>query len=858
VAAAGRGLPLDPAGASAPVEAAAPRVQVAVPVPSLGLLTYEVPPALDLPAIGARVLVPVGPRTLTGCVVAIEPAGEAPASGPIKPLLDVLDDEPFVPPHVVELALWTAAYYVAGPGETMAAAMPPRASLESERTVQLTDAGLAAAAAGTAAGLAGRLLQTLAPGRPTSLARLSARLAREAGGRARASAPPVRAMVHALERRGLVTVTQPVIGRADAHRTVRVATLTAHGLAAAAGPGEPGVRMGTRQREALDALRGAPDGLPLPELAGRGVPAETIDRLAARGFLTVRRDRIERDPFTSAALGAAADPVAAGIDDRRLLTAEQTAAFDRLSQLADAGTFAVALLHGVTGSGKTELYVRLAARTLAAGRRALVLVPEIALTPAVAAIFRAAFGARVAIQHSGLSDGERHDQWQRIRRGDVDVVVGTRSAVFAPLVSTGLIIVDEEHDSSYKQEESPRYHGRNVAVMRGQREGALVVLGSATPSLETYQHAVSGRYALVTLDRRVLDRPLASVRVVDMREVYAAEGPDVVLSAPLREALADRLARREQALVLLNRRGFSTAVFCRQCGGTLECPNCSVSLTVHGSSHAVRRARCHYCNYSAPVPARCQTCAAPYLEQVGFGTQRVEEEIRTALPGARVARIDRDAIRRRGALPSLLAAFADGTIDVLVGTQMIAKGHDFPRVTLVGVVSADVGLGLADFRAAERTFQLLTQVAGRAGRGEQRGEAIVQTLYPDHYSIRLACRQDYRAFFEKELVFRRAMRYPPVVSLINAVVRAPTLAAAMEDAAGVVQRVRAAAGANAHIQVLGPAPAPLSRLRGEYRAQLFLKGTQRTRMREALRQAVAADAALRRRIRIDVDPVSML
>ncbi|OLE82071.1 MAG: primosomal protein N', partial [Acidobacteria bacterium 13_1_20CM_2_65_9] len=479
----------------------------------------------------------------------------------------------------------------------------------------------------------------------------------------------------------------------------------------------------------------------------------------------------------------------------------------------------------------------------------------IALTPAVAALFREAFGDRVAIQHSGLSDGERHDQWQRIRRGDVDVVVGTRSAVFAPLEDVGLIVVDEEHDGSYKQEESPRYNGRDVAIVRGQRAGALVVLGSATPSMESYHHAMTGKYERVVLERRVLDRPLAAVAVVDMREEYAAEGPEVILSRPLRDAIQARLDRREQSLILLNRRGFATAVFCRQCAGTLDCPNCSVSLVIHGEGHA-RRARCHYCNYTARVPAACPLCAGPYLEQSGFGTERVEAEVKKTCPGARVARLDRDAIRRRGALGSLLSRFRAGEIDVLVGTQMIAKGHDFPRVTLVGVVSADVGLGIADFRASERTFQLLTQVAGRAGRGEQAGEAIIQTLYPEHYSIQLACRQDYPAFYERELHFRKAMRYPPLVSLVNTVVRARTFSGAMDDAADVVQKVRD--GDGGQLRVLGPAPAPLGKLRGEYRAQLLIKGTNRKRIREALQRALASRPELQRRVVVDVDPLSVL
>jgi primosomal protein N' (replication factor Y) len=388
--------------------------------------------------------------------------------------------------------------------------------------------------------------------------------------------------------------------------------------------------------------------------------------------------------------------------------------------------------------------------------------------------------------------------------------------------------------------------------MRARQAGALVVLGSATPSMESYQNALTGRYTLVTLHKRVLDRPLAAVQIVDMREEYAASGPDVVLSAALVEALRARLAEREQAIVLLNRRGFATAVFCRQCASTLECPNCSVTLTVH---RAAKRARCHYCNYSMGLPKACTNCMGPYLEQIGFGTERIEAEIQAAFPEARVARVDRDTIRKRGAIAALLARFGAGEIDILVGTQMIAKGHDFPRVTLVGVISADVGLGLADFRAAERTFQLLTQVAGRAGRGEIQGQAVVQTLYPDHYSIRHACRQDYRAFFDEEIRFREAMRYPPSVALVNVVIKGRTLQAAMQDCGEIVRALRS--GGEPY-RVLGPATAPLSRLKGEHRAQFFIKGTHRTAMREALQRVMETRPEIRRRAIVDVDPMSVL
>ncbi len=777
-------------------------VSVAVPVPALGQLTYAVPAGQAVPPAGARVVVPLGTRSLTGVVLGpadLRPAvldeaqgasGASTAEFRIRDVTTVLDHEPFLPADVLALTNWVADYYLAGPGAALAAALPPH--------------GLAA--------------------------------------------------------------------RVDAFKAVRVVSITAQGLdlrdrlgaapRCADGEDKDLPRLGARQREALALLAGCPGGIPMPDLAERGIPASAITRLRTMQLVTVRQDRVDRDPFVDNRHTQADTAPAPAL---RALTGEQQAALSTLQPMIAARAFHTALLHGVTGSGKTELYLRLAEHARQLGRGVLVLVPEIALTPQVAALFRSRFGAHVAIQHSGLSDGERHDQWHRIRRGDVNVVVGTRSAVFAPLASPGLIVVDEEHDTSYKQEDTPRYNGRDVAVVRGKHAGALVVLGSATPSLESYANALAGRYALVTLDRRVMDRPLARVQVVNMRDEMAETTPDVVLSRTLVDALGQRLEAGEQSVILLNRRGFATAMFCRQCGHTLECPNCSVSLTVHArgrhtgaDEHDRRgwRARCHYCNYVRAVPSTCPQCAAPYLEHVGVGTERVEAEVQRHLPGARIARVDRDTVRRRGSLVDVLARFARREIDVLLGTQMIAKGHDFPQVTLVGVISADVGLGLADFRAAERTFQLLTQVAGRAGRGERAGQAIVQTLFPTHYSITLAGTQDYRAFFAKETDYRRAMHYPPHLAMVNVVVRGRTFEAAMAAAAELAQRTREAVRGG--FVILGPAPAPLARLRGEHRAQFFLKGTNRAAMRAALKAALAASPALARVASVDVDPLTML
>lgn len=603
-----------------------------------------------------------------------------------------------------------------------------------------------------------------------------------------------------------------------------------------------------KQAEAVAALSEAPEGIALAALAKQGISNAVIGGLAKRQLVVVEDEVVERDPFGDEELRRAAElPSPLEV----ILTSDQQRVFDELSALAATRTFEPALLHGVTGSGKTQIYLRLADAVRKQGRQVLMLVPEISLTPAMAAIFRRAFGERVAIQHSGLSDGERHDQWHRIRRGDIDIVVGTRSAVFAPLTSLGLIVVDEEHDTSYKQEESPRYHGRDVAVMRAKHAGALVVLGSATPALETYQHALAGRYRHLTLARRVLDRPLATVHTVNMRDEYAAAGPDVILSSALRDALQQRLDANEQSLILLNRRGYANAIFCRACSATLECPNCSVTLTIHRTA---AKARCHYCDHDARVPAKCVKCGGEYLEYRGFGTERIEADVRAAWPEARVARVDRDTVRRRGAIARLLQRFARRELDILIGTQMIAKGHDFPEVTLVGVISADIGLGVADFRAAERTFQLLTQVVGRAGRGARQGEAIIQTLFPDHYSIGHASHQDYKAFYEAEIVFRKAMWWPPVVSLINVIVRGPSIDAALRDA----RLLMKSAENPAAFRVFGPARAPLARLRGEHRAQFFVKGTKRAAMRQAVTEALARHPEIARRTSVDIDPLSML
>ncbi|MBI2956398.1 MAG: primosomal protein N' [Acidobacteria bacterium] len=539
-----------------------------------------------------------------------------------------------------------------------------------------------------------------------------------------------------------------------------------------------------------------------------------------------------------------------------VLTGAQERAVEEIEQRLAAGRFAPVLLEGVTGSGKTEVYSRAIQSSLERGRTALLLVPEIALTPAVAELFAARFGDRVAVLHSGLTPRERSTEWWRLRRGEARVAVGTRSAVFAPLENVGVIIVDEEQDTSYKQGESPRYHGRDTAVVRAKLEGAVVVLGSATPSLEASHYARTGKYGLLELESRIGGRPLATVRVVDMRAEFQETKKTALFSRALADGIQRALAGRGQVLVLLNRRGYANFLLCRKCGATVQCADCSISLTFH---RARGQLICHYCGRARVPPRACEKCASEHVYFVGEGAEKVEAEVRRAFPAARLARLDRDTAAGRRRAEQILRQFVRGQLDLLVGTQMIAKGHDFQGVTLVGVVSADVLLGLPDFRAAERTFQLLTQVAGRAGRGARPGEVIVQSYYPDHYAIQLAARQDFDAFYEQELRFRRLLHYPPFTALANMVVRDRRLEAALRMTRLLqefFQHVR-----RSSVRVLGPAPAPIARLKKDYRFQFLLKSSQRRALQELLRAAVAY--ARQKQVppgalMVDVDPLSLM
>jgi primosomal protein N' (replication factor Y) len=621
----------------------------------------------------------------------------------------------------------------------------------------------------------------------------------------------------------------------------------------------------TQKQQAILAELAACDGeLPLAELRRRDLPSSTLQTLVRRGLV-----RIDERPAAFHLGGLQGQPGPLQLNE------PQTEALASLT--AALGAFHAFLLHGVTGSGKTAVYLAAMQQALDRGLSSILLVPEIGLTPQTVGLLDAAFGQKVALLHSALTPEERSQQWRRIRRGEAPIVVGTRSAVFAPAPNLGLIVVDEEHDQSYKQEETPRYNARDVAVMRAKIEGAVVVMGSATPSLESWQNSALGKYQRIEMRDRVMNRPLPEVELVDMRQEFKETGQDQLFSRSLVEETRQALDRGEQALILLNRRGYSFAVICRACGEKLECENCAIALTHHkppaphptdaangeadpGLAREGQRLECHYCGFRRTVPARCPKCGSEHLYYLGAGSQQGEERLGEIFPFARIGRMDRDTVRGRYDLERLLARLQSGEINLLVGTQMIAKGHDIHGVTLVGVVGCDHALSMPDFRAAERVFQLMTQVSGRAGRGELPGRVVVQTYYPDHYAILAASTHDYQAFVERELKYRRWMHYPPFGVLANVLVQSPKL----EEAAGwsallgkfLIQNQESGA-----VRVLGPCTAPIARIKGVYRFHMILKAASRRALNAALRGMLAeADQAQipRRNLIVDVDALRLM
>jgi primosomal protein N' (replication factor Y) len=829
--------------------------EVALPVPLDQTFTYAVQEDQE-PQRGARVIVPFGTEKLIGVVTAL--GGKAPTEFKVRFLDAVLDDEPLLSEKLLELAEWMAQYYLAPLGEVLRGMLPLMAEVRRTVYYRITDLGrdlLAASVDGDAGGsqvsksrpgaparkrgklsreeqdLERRVLVRLAQGEPVKVSTLRTATA--------ATLPVLAAM---LRKKWIARETAAV--ERDARRTERFAVLVAEARLPA---------LTAKQQAILAELAACGGEVALGELRKKDLPSSTLQTLVRRGLV-----RIDERPaaFRLGGLQQTAAPF-------RLNEPQMEA----LASLATAlGAFHPFLMHGVTGSGKTAVYMAAMQRALDRGLASILLVPEIGLTPQTAGLLDAAFGGRVALLHSALTPEERSDQWRRIKRGEAPIVVGTRSAIFAPVPNLGLILVDEEHDQSYKQEETPRYNARDVAVMRAKLEGAVVGLGSATPSLESWQNSVQGRYQRIEMRERVMNRPLPAVELIDMRQEFQETGRDQLFSRALVEQTRSALERGEQALILLNRRGYSFAVICRACGEKLECQNCAISLTHHkpaaddaGIARQGQRLECHYCGFQRTVPARCPKCDSEHLYYLGAGSEQGEERLAEIFPEARIGRMDRDTVRGRYDLERLLARLHSGEINLLVGTQMIAKGHDIHGVTLVGVVGCDHALSMPDFRAAERVFQLMTQVSGRAGRGELSGRVVVQTYYPDHYAIVAASTHDYASFVERELKYRRWMHYPPFGVLANVLVQSGKL----EEGAGWAAKLGKwfEKAAPEGVRVLGPCTAPIARIKGTYRFHMILKASSRKALNAALRGMLAhADKAdvPRRNLVIDVDALRLM
>ena len=805
---------------------------VAVPVPLDAVFTYSIPEVM-LPVVGGRVLVPFRQRRLSGIVTELH---QRVPNVPLKNILSVLDAAPVLDEQLLLLGKWIADYYLAPLGEVFHGMLPLGAEFKRNIGYRITEEGQLALHLAGMSGSSARSRKT--PEEQMVEFRVLDYLSeRELMGETslRAATRASRSLLAGMVRKKWIA-REDLSGARDAARTVKFAVLK---------NGEG--KLNPNQRVLLETLAASGGRVAVEALHNLGTPRSTLGTLVRRGLVEIVEEPAE---FTVSGVKTRSLPLSFQFNPA------QQSALESVQQRVSARKFAGILLHGVTGSGKTAVYLAAMRSVLEAGHSSILLVPEIGLTPAVAADLHQVFGDQVAILHSAFSDQERAEQWYRIKRGEARVVVGTRSAVFAPVKDLALIIVDEEQDSSYKQEEAPRYHARDVAVMRAKMANTVVVLGSATPSLESYYNARKHKYTLLELPDRVEQRPLPEVEIIDMRKEFQETGQEQVVSRKLAEEIRQRLDRREQVMILLNRRGYSPLVLCRACGSRMECRNCAVAMTHHQRS---RRMVCHYCGFMAPVPKLCGECGSEYVHFLGTGSEKLEELLHGLFPQARIGRLDRDTVRGREDFERMLNALNSGDLDLLVGTQMIAKGHDIHGVTLVGVIGADAALGFPDFRAAERTFQLLTQVAGRAGRGETPGKVVLQTYFQDHYAVQFAAQHDFIGFYEKELQFRSWMHYPPYSALANVLVRGDKLDEVLRWSG--VLGLWFSKTRHEGIRVLGPAVAPILRLKRDYRYHFVVKSASREKLNALLRSMLSYAAQQkipRTQVIVDVDAIWLM
>jgi len=839
--------------ASAQIEQSAPKfAQVALPVHLRKLFTYRLPQSMQAAArVGSRIVVRLGNKPLTGYIVALLPrlrAGTSLIESELKEVEELLDVEASLTPEVVELTRWVADYYAAPIGEVMRAALPAGINTTIMQIVSITENGRAAIRDALARSVANESVpcapadaSDLTPTKTRALEILAAEDEAEVNAFSlRMGATRIPKWLRELESEGLIE---------RAYRTRTTATRTKRQRLIKLVTPDDGEKRTAAQQRAIATLAARNGPIPATELINAAlISPSVIATLKKKGIVTEFEEDLRRDPLAFAELPKTEDLT---------LTPAQATALEVIESAIAENKFSPLLLHGVTGSGKTEIYIRAMRDALSSGRGAMMLVPEIALTPILSRRLRAHFGDQIAIFHSSLSRGERFDEWSRLRTGEARVVLGTRSAVFAPVENLGLIVIDEEQDASYRQEESPFYNARDTAIVRAQRASATVVLGSATPSLESFHNAQSGKYGYLSLPSRIGDRSLAAAELIDMRAEFARHKQPAVFSGEVLAAIRETKAKGEQSIILLNRRGYSSFILCRSCGESIMCPNCEVTLTYHRSDQTLV---CHYCNHHQRAPSQCPVCASKYIYYVGEGTEQIEELLHQRFPDLRIGRIDRDTKSRRREFEKTLLDFEKGELDLLVGTQMLAKGHDFPNVTFVGVISVDAGLALPDFRAAERTFQLITQVAGRAGRGDRPGRVLIQTYHPHHYALRHAVAQDYVGFYNEEIRHRRNHQYPPFVALALLLTRHSDANRAHE----IAQQVRKAlveSDTDRSCRILGPAPAPLARLRNEFRFHVLAKSKSRKQMRTVIDNAWTAlenSGSNSRHVSLEIDPISMM
>jgi primosomal protein N' (replication factor Y) len=803
-------------------------VEVAVGLPVSKTFHYLIPEKMrGTLQVGMRVLVPFKGRKVTGFAIDLL---EKPPEGIEKKLLeveDLLDEAPLIDPQMLRFYRWISDYYLYPLGEVIKTGLPPGLHLKSELILSLTEDGSKGLVQRSLGSAEEKVLGEVERCGKISLKRLLKIFPGEIS----------RPQIFSLKRKGLLSIEAELEGHEVRPKLEKIVRYEG---------GESLHPVSKKQTEILRWI-GERGEVPYPELSKKfKSPLNPVRSLQHKGLISIVLREVCRDRSVQSELNPYPKPA---------LTPDQEKAFGEILKGIDSARYAPFLIHGVTGSGKTEVYLRAIEEVLNRGREAIVLVPEISLTPQLLSRFKDRFGENLAMLHSRLSRGERYDQWRKIRRGEVKIALGARSAIFAPFKNVGIIIVDEEHDPSYKQEEKLKYHSRDLAVVRAREAGATLLLGSATPSLESFYNAEKGKFRLLTLPERIEKKPLPKVEVVDMKNEKG------LLSEKLKAALQKSMEEKRQSLLFLNRRGFASFILCPECGFTFKCPNCSVTLTFHLKDRSLQ---CHYCDYRIKAPGDCPNCKGHRLKGMGIGTERLEQEIKELFPNQTVQRMDRDTTSRKHSHQQILKGLESGKIDILVGTQMIVKGHDFPNVTFVGVVSADTSLHFPDFRSSERTFQLLTQVAGRAGRGEALGEVVIQTFNPEHSSIRMAKDHDFDRFYQEEIEFRRALEYPPFSRLINFRLTGNS-EKRTKMASEEIERIGKSLlkrGYGKGIELLGPSTAPFQRLKGKFRMQMLAKGVNSRLLRHFAKELInRMEESIKGRgvhLDVDVDPVFIL